>query len=71
MPWTILGNWVSPFSRRQVLAAAITSLNNFFHQRLRQPSGVVYDRNRQNRLLAECMRLSGIDMPSECRFACR
>jgi len=26
-PWTTLGNWFSPFSRRQVLAAAITSLN--------------------------------------------
>ena len=26
-PWATLGNWFSPFSRRQVLAAAITSLN--------------------------------------------
>ena len=26
-PWTTLGNWFSPFSRCQVLAAAITSLN--------------------------------------------
>src|SRR3954469_10857175 len=26
-PATTLGNWVSPFSRRQVFAAAITSLN--------------------------------------------
>ena len=26
-PWTTFGNWFSPFSRRQVLAAAITSLN--------------------------------------------
>ena len=25
--WTTLGNWFSPFSRRQVLAAAIASLN--------------------------------------------
>lgn len=27
MPWTTLGNWFSPFSRRQVFAAAVTSLN--------------------------------------------
>ena len=26
-PWTTLGNWCSPFNRRQVLAAAVTSLN--------------------------------------------
>src|SRR4028118_1365921 len=26
-PWMTLGNWFSPFSRRQVLAAAMTSLN--------------------------------------------
>ena len=26
-PWTTLGNWFSPFSRRQVFAAAMTSLN--------------------------------------------
>ena len=26
-PWMTLGNWFSPFSLRQVLAAAITSLN--------------------------------------------
>ena len=26
-PWTTLGNWFSPFSRRQVLAATMTSLN--------------------------------------------
>ena len=27
IPWTTLGNWFSPFSRRQVFAAAVTSLN--------------------------------------------
>ncbi len=27
IPWTTLGNWFSPFSRCQVLAAAMTSLN--------------------------------------------
>src|SRR3974390_844253 len=26
-PWTTFGNWFSPFKRRQVLAAALTSLN--------------------------------------------
>ena len=27
MPWTIFGNWFSPFNRRHVFAAALTSLN--------------------------------------------
>src|SRR6266487_1853321 len=27
MPWTTFGNWFSPFNRRHVLAAAVTSLN--------------------------------------------
>ena len=27
MPWMTLGNWFSPLSLRQVLAAAVTSLN--------------------------------------------
>ena len=26
-PWTTFGNWFSPFNRRQVFAAAATSLN--------------------------------------------
>ena len=26
-PWTTLGNWFSPFSRRYVFAATVTSLN--------------------------------------------
>src|SRR3974390_1706161 len=26
-PWTTFGNWFSPFNRRQVFAAAVTSLN--------------------------------------------
>ena len=26
-PWTSFGNWFSPFNRRQVLAAPVTSLN--------------------------------------------
>src|SRR5271163_3472568 len=27
IPWTIFGNWFSPFNRRHVFAAALTSLN--------------------------------------------
>ena len=27
MPWTIFGNWFSPFNRRHVFGAALTSLN--------------------------------------------
>jgi hypothetical protein len=26
-PWTTFGNWFSPFNRRHVFAAAVTSLN--------------------------------------------
>ena len=31
-PWTTLGNWFSPFSRRHVFAAAVTSLNTISRQ---------------------------------------
>jgi hypothetical protein len=27
MPWTTFGNWFSPFNRRHVFAAALTSLH--------------------------------------------
>lgn len=45
-------------------AAAVTG-QYFFHERLRKPSGVVHDQSRQDRLLAECMRISGIELPSD------
>lgn len=37
----------------------------FFHQRPRKPSGVVHDAGRQNGLLAEYRRLSGVELPTE------
>jgi hypothetical protein len=49
MPWTIFGNWFSPFNRRHVFAAAVTSLNTMslavFADRapfVRMPTSVVY-----------------------------
>ena len=38
MPWMTLGNWFSPFNRRQVFAAAI---DEFEHH---QPGGVLRQR---------------------------
>ena len=36
----------------------------FFHQRPRPPSGATHDPDRQDRLLAECARLSGLTLPN-------
>ena len=44
--------------------AAVTG-GYFFHQRPRKPSGTVHDPDRQGRLLAECKRLSGVELPAE------
>ena len=44
--------------------AATGSGGYFFHQRPRQPSGVVHDSKRQDRLIAECERLSGVALPA-------
>ena len=44
-------------------AAAVTG-QYFYHQRPRKPSGVVHDESRQDRLLAECRRLSGVELPT-------
>ena len=44
-------------------AAAVTG-GYFFHRRPRKPSGAVHDTDRQDRLLAECRRLSGVEMPT-------
>ena len=52
-PWTTLGNWFSPFSRRHVFAAAMTS---FEHH---QPGGVL----RQRALGPHCA------MPNGCEHA--
>jgi NAD(P)-dependent dehydrogenase (short-subunit alcohol dehydrogenase family) len=35
----------------------------FYHMRLRAPSPVTHDPELQDRLLAECKRLSGVDLP--------
>ena len=44
--------------------AAVVTGGYFFHQRPRKPSGAVHDAGRQDRLLAECRRLSGVEMPA-------
>ncbi len=36
----------------------------FFHQRPKPPSGATRDPDRQDRLLAECARLSGVTLPN-------
>lgn len=43
-------------------AAAVTG-GYFYHQHPRKPSGAVHDPGRQDRLLAECERLSGVALP--------
>ena len=45
-------------------AAAAAAGSYFFHQRPRKPSGAVHDAGRQNRLLEECRRLCGVEMPA-------
>lgn len=42
-------------------AAAVTG-GYFFHQRPRKPSGAVHDTDRQDRLMAECRRMSGVEL---------
>lgn len=37
----------------------------FFHQKPRKPSGAVHDPARQDMLLAECSRISGVTLPPE------
>ena len=44
--------------------AAVVTGGYFFHQRPRKPSGAVHDVDRQDRLLKECRRLSGVEMPT-------
>ena len=44
-------------------AAAVTG-GYLYHQRPRKPSGAVHDTDRQDRLLAECERLSGVKLPT-------
>ena len=43
-------------------AAAVTG-QYFFHERPRKPGGMVHDPARQDRLLSECARLSGVELP--------
>lgn len=43
--------------------AAMVSGGYFHHLRPRTPSGAAQDKARQERLLAECRRLSGVDLP--------
>ena len=44
-------------------AATLTG-DYFFHMKPRKPSGAVHDAARQDRLIAECERLSGVALPS-------
>ncbi len=44
--------------------AATGSGGYFFHERPREPSGAARDLARQDRLVAECERLSGIPLPA-------
>ncbi len=44
-------------------AAATTTGQYFYHKQLRKPSGATLVLERQDRLLAECKRLSGVDLP--------
>ncbi len=43
-------------------AATVTG-QYFYHKQLRKPSGATQAPERQERLLAECRRLSGVDLP--------
>ncbi len=43
--------------------AADVSGGYFFHKRPRKPSGAVHDTVRQDRLVAICARLSGVELP--------
>ncbi len=36
----------------------------FFHMHPKKPSGTVSDTDRQDQLLAECARISGVAMPA-------
>ncbi len=45
-------------------AAAMVTGQYFYHKQLRKPSGATHAPERQERLLAECRRLSGIDLPT-------
>lgn len=44
-------------------AAAVGTAGYFFHERPREPSGAARDPARQDRLLAECARLTGVTWP--------
>ncbi len=44
-------------------AAAVTG-QYFYHMRLRKPNAAVHDADRQEKLLAECERLSGVALPA-------
>ncbi len=43
--------------------AAMVTGQYFYHKQLRKPSGATQAPERQERLLAECRRLSGVDLP--------
>ena len=44
-------------------AAAMVSGEYFYHMRLRKPNGITQSAERQDKLFAECARLSGVDLP--------
>ena len=44
-------------------AATVTG-EYFYHKQLRKPSGATRDPDRQERLIAECRRLSGVELPN-------
>ncbi len=43
--------------------AALATGQYFYHKQLRKPSGATHAPERQDRLLAECKRFSGVDLP--------
>ncbi len=45
--------------------AATVSGEYFYHKRPRKPNGIVHSTERQEKLLAECARLSGVDLAME------
>ncbi len=45
-------------------AGAMVSGEYFYHMRLRKPNGITQLAERQEKLLAECLRLSGVELPA-------
>ena len=46
-------------------AGAMITGEYFYHMQLRKPNGITQSTERQEKLLAECARLSGVELPAE------